>query len=310
MAVFTKVTVDDFAPWLRRHFALSLESEMIPISEGIENTNYKFFANDNPYVFTIFEIWQMPQVEYYVRLMQHLANHKTPVPMPVSAAAFWESKPGLVIPFIQGTWLKNPNAEECQKMGEVVAGLHLAVSDFEPLIENPRNAEWRRLANEKVRPMLSAEECDILDEEMTRDGSCLGLPLPAGACHCDLFRNNVLWLDNKVSAVIDFYFGGNDTLIFDLAVCACDWCFDGESFDHAKLKQFISGYTARRKLCDLEKEQLANAFCIAALRFWLSRLFDIHFPRRAEVIIPHNPEHFKKILLAARKLSLHNLLDG
>ena len=98
-----------------------------------------------------------------------------------------------------------------------------------------------------------------------------------------------------MSAIIDFYFGGNDILIFDLAVCACDWCFDADrkQFNPAKLKNLIAGYTARRRLCDLEKERLADAFLCGRFAFLaVGGFFDIRFPRRAEVIIPHNPDYF------------------
>ena len=296
---------------MRRHCGFSRPSELIPITEGIENSNYKFIADGKAYVFTIFEVWKMPQIEYYVQLMRHLAKNKMPVPVPVCPPALWEYKPGLVIPFIESAWLAIPSPQQCRLIGDIAARLHLAVADFEPFMNNPRNADWRWGAANKVRSTLSQNEYEILDEEMARDAEFSRLPLPATACHCDLFRNNVLWRQNAVSAIIDFYFGGNDILIFDLAVCACDWCFDADrkQFNPAKLKNLIAGYTARRRLCDLEKERLADAFCVAALRFWLSRLFDIRFPRRAEVIIPHNPDYFKAILLAARQLCPDDILS-
>ncbi len=222
-------------------------------------------------------------------------------------------KPCLLVPFVGGAdWIAKPGEAECEKMGAVIARLHLAVSHFHQQMPNPRGADWRRAAAEKVRPHLPPAQASLAEEELARDAVFSRAPLPAGACHCDLFRNNVLWRGGEIAAVIDFYFGGDDALIFDLAVAACDWCFDdgddgdgngvGGDFDSGKLNALLAGYLSRRRLCALERKMLADAFCVAALRFWLSRLYDLFFPRRARVLQPHDPAHFERALLAARGL--------
>ena len=182
----------------------------------------------------------------------------------------------------------------------MIARLHLASAKFAPQMPNPRGSDWRRAIFGKLRDNLPQQHLALAEEELKRDGMFCNMPLPFGACHCDLFRNNVLWNGNNIAAVIDFYFGGDDVLLFDLAVAACDWCFDGDGFDAIKLDALFDGYLHLRRFCPLERRMLADAFCVAALRFWLSRLYDIHFPRPARVLQAHDPKYFENILLAAR----------
>ena len=158
-------------------------------------------------------------------------------------------------------------------------------------------------AAREVESGLSESDSELLSSELGVDGRFSALPLPRADCHCDLFRNNVLWHEGKISAVIDFYFGGRDALIFDLAVCCCDWCFNGSAgdFDDAKLAALLAGYRAGRKLNSSEEAAFPDALRSAALRFWISRLHDLRYPRAAEALTPHNPEPFRGILLAARR---------
>ncbi len=317
MAVFTPVQMSEIAPWLKSRGVCA--RAISAIGEGIENTNYRICADDGgggdnqnggddggsrAFVFTLFELWDIAQVRYYAALMSHFAACGLPVPAPVFAPSLWnDDKPCLLVPFVEsGGWCENPNAGQCRKMGAMIARLHLASAGFDMPMANPRGAHWRRDIVEKLRPVLPGAQMNLASEELNRDGVFAAAPLPFGACHCDLFRNNVLWRDDDIVAVIDFYFGGGDALIFDLAVAACDWCFDGECFDKTKLDALFDGYLHLRRFSELERELLADAFCVAALRFWLSRLYDLHFPRRARVLHAHDPRYFENILLAARNM--------
>lgn len=312
MAVFTPVTVDEAAEWARRHFNIAGSAALSPIAEGIENTNYLFRAGENRYVLTIFEVWDAKMADYYAKLMRHLASVGAPAPAPLSPTddkgMCWGDKPALLVPFIEGEWRQNPAPEECERMGDASANLHMAAAHFMPQMPNPRNAAWRRETAHKVRPHLPSATWRVIERALVEDAEFDELPLPAGACHCDLFRNNVLWRDGEISGVIDFYFGGDDALIFDLAVCACDWCFyekeDGEGdFDNERTAALLRGYQRRRPFCDLESEQFGNALRTAALRFWISRLYDVYFPRRAEILKPHDPRRFENIYMRAREYS-------
>ena len=311
MAVFTHITPDAAAEWARLHFGVAAADALSPIAEGIENTNYLLSAGERRFVLTVFEIWDAEMTDYYASLMRHLAARGAPVPAPLcpqnAAGERWKDKPALLSPFVEGEWRRNPDAAECRKMGAVVAGLHLAAADFTQKMANPRNAEWRRQTVAQLNPKLPPDTRDILHSALAEDARFYDLPLPAGACHCDLFRNNVLWRDGEIAGVIDFYFGGDDALIFDLAVCICDWCFivgenaDGAHLDSARLRALMEGYESRRPLCDLERARFDDAMRSAALRFWISRLYDIHFPREAKFLAPHDPRQFENIYRRTRR---------
>lgn len=313
MAVFTHITPDEAADWARRHFGVAADS-LSPIAEGIENTNYLLGAGAARYVLTVFEVWNLKMARYYAALMRHFAASGAPVPSPLfpqtPAGEEWRGKPALLTPFVEGEWLPAPGAEECRKMGAVAAKLHVAEADFTPPpdsgMANPRGAVWRRETAQQLRPVLSAATWQTLHDALAADAVFAELPLPYAACHCDLFRNNVLWQNGEIAGVIDFYFGGEDALVFDLAVCACDWCFCEETgeFDRARLAALLEGYEELRPFCDLERAQFGAALQSAALRFWISRLYDVHFPRAAKILTPHDPRRFEKIFRAAQQTAV------
>jgi homoserine kinase type II len=293
--------------WARRHFDLSSVETLSPIAEGIENTNYFMETSNQRFVFTIFEVWDTTLVAYYSAFVRHLAAAGVPVPAPLTpsddAGLCWEDKPCLITPFVEGDWIANPSVADCHRMGVVVAKLHAAAAGFGPSVTNPRGADWRRKIAPLVRDKLSSDKQALLDEALACDARFSQLPLPSGACHCDLFRNNVLWRSGAIVGVIDFYFGGCDSLIFDLAVCICDWCANPKTgvFDEEKFSALLAGYEENRVLCALEKVSFNEALALAALRFWMSRLYDWHFPRHAQCLTPHDPEHFERVLLQAQR---------
>lgn len=328
VAVFTPVALPAFRRWLQTRACAPLVGEaraISPIREGIENSNFLVAAAGGRFVFTIFELLDSEMASYYADLIAHLAADGAPAPrsLPLARRAdavaptaddpldppgpSWRGKPAALVEFVEGEWLRDPDPAACAQMGETVAALHLAARGFSRRMRNPRGAPWRKQAAARVRESLPADERKIVDEELRNDSELrrIGDALPWGASHCDLFRNNVLWRDGQIAGVIDFYFGGDDWLIFDLAVCACDWAFvgDGESarFDEEKLRALFAGYRRRRALSPLEIDLLPRVFRVAAFRFWLSRLCDFHFPRPARELIAHDPRLFLRILRRARE---------
>ena len=305
MAVFTEVSAPALVRWLEKHTSLSLATGPEPVSEGIENTNYTFVAADGRrYMFTILEVWDRPRAEYCASLAAHL--HRGGQPVPAQAALRdgricpeFAGKPALVVEFVEGVQKRAPQAADCEKIAAVIAGLHRAAADFAGGLPNARGRQWRQQAAARISASLDEDGRSLLTRARQADQICAAADLPECSCHCDLFRNNVLWNGDRIAAIIDFYFAGRDRLLFDLAVAAVDWCFDDQGLlDREKLAAFAGGYTGGRQLTAAEREKAADMFAVASLRFWLSRLDDRFNPRAAAVLVEHNPDAFRLRLAA------------
>lgn len=306
MAVFTEATRESLAPWLEETYGLELSGGPDPITEGIENTNYSFSsARGRKYVFTVFEVWDREMAGYCLSLAAHLsaAGHPVPRAMPASdgsgLCAAFSGKPAAVVEFVEGAAKRNPSPGDCGTVAGHLAGMHLSVGDFAPRAANKRGFEWRKGVVPKVRGTLSGEDAELLDAAAAVDAELAGEDLPEGACHCDLFRNNVLWAGDSVAGIIDFYFAGHDRLSFDLAVAAVDWTMDdlGE-LNRESLASLLRGYLGRRPMEEAERRRFPDMMAVAALRFWLSRTDDHVNPRESLELVEHDPSAFRHRLAA------------
>ncbi len=303
MAVYTEVDRQNLGKWLEGNYRLPSLAGMTPITEGIENSNYLLTLDDGArLVFTVFEVWNHAAVTNYALLCLHLASSGLPVPFPLPCSAGGSvseisGKPALLVPFAEGAWAQSPTADQCRIMGGLVAQLHNAAGSFAPQWDNPRGVKWWPTALCELKAKMPEDAYRSIETEALQLANNYPSALPGGICHCDLFRNNVLWTsDRTVSAVIDFYFGGGDLFIFDLAVCANDWCVDAEGrHDIERMAALFSGYRSVRNLKPEEIGAINTVFRCAAMRFWLSRLHDIHYPRDAILLTPHNPVRFERI---------------
>ena len=310
MAVFTEVSAPALAQWLEKNTDLRLAAGPEPVTEGIENTNYTFVAdNGRKHMFTVLEVWDRQRAEYCARLASHLhrAGQPAPAQTPVKGDCTcpeFAGKPALVVEFVEGTQKRNPAQSDCAKIAAALAGLHQAAADFSGDLPNPRGHQWRLQAANRILPSLDAKDRLLLERALEADRACDAANLPECSCHCDLFRNNVLWKGNNIAAIIDFYFAGHDRLLFDLAVAAADWCFDEQGLlDQEKLSAFAVGYNGVRQLTVAEKAQVADMFAAASLRFWLSRLDDRKSPRTATILVEHNPDVFRNRLATCLEVS-------
>ena len=308
MAVFTEVSAPALAQWLEEHTSLRLAAGPEPVSEGIENTNYTFVADSGRrHMFTVLEVWDRPRAEYCIRLAAHLHRAGQPVPgqVPVkggSPCPEFAGKPALAVEFVEGSQKRDPDRDACAQAAAALAGLHLAAAGFAGDLQNARGRQWRRQAADRICDSLDAQGRQLLEQALAADRACAEADLPESSCHCDLFRNNVLWKDGRIAAIIDFYFAGRDRMLFDLAVAAVDWCFDDQGLlDRDKLSAFVGGYASVRQPTAAEKERAADMFAVAALRFWLSRLDDRQNPRTAAVLVEHNPDAFRHRLASCLK---------
>jgi homoserine kinase type II len=304
MSVYTHVSETQLAEWLRGYSVGSLAA-LEPVAAGIENTNYFVTTTQGRYVLTLFERLPAAELPFYLGLMAHLARHGIPCPAPMADLSdqylsSLNGKPAALVTRLSGSSVERPGPAECGELGALLARMHLAGRSYSAYLDNPRGPKWWRAAARAVRPFLDAEAQALLDEEL-RFQSLYRFPdLPRGPVHADLFRDNALFKDGRISGVIDFYFAGVDCLLFDLAVCANDWCLiDAErdrGLDPARVQALLAAYAALRPFTALERGAWPVMLRAAALRFWLSRLHDFHLPRAGVLVHAHDPGQFRDIL--------------
>lgn len=301
MAVFTRVLRDELAVWLKDYSVGSL-IDFRGIESGIENTNYFVTTSEGEFVLTIFEVLKARELPFYLNFMAHLANHGIPCPRPIANLqnqylGELKNKPASLVSRLEGTSVLKPNVVHCAKVGKLLANMHLAGKSYPQTMSNPRGPAWRKQAAAKVWEYLSGEESELLQSELAFQESLDLSVLPQGVVHADLFRDNVLFRGSDVGGVIDFYFAGADSWLFDVAVTVNDWCMasPGE-LDLERLSTMLDAYSKLCPLTDAEKRLWPGMLRAAALRFWLSRLYDFYLPRAGELIKPHDPRHFEKIL--------------
>jgi homoserine kinase type II len=310
MAVYTEVGFAE-ADALCQHLGLGALSDLQGIRSGIENTNYYATTARGQWVLTLFERLPAEQLPYYLHLMQHLAARGIPVPSPQPDAQGHllhevAGKPASIVTRLPGGHRPAPGPAHCEQVGAMLARMHVAGADFKMQQPHFRGLDWWVATAPAVTPHLSAEQATLLRDELAYQqhlgASAAGQALPHGPIHADLFRDNVMFDDtagpDTLCGFFDFYFAGTDSLLFDLAVCVNDWCCDDRSgaLDEARATAFVSAYNKARPLTGGEQRALPALLRAAALRFWISRLWDWHLPRNAALLRPKDPDHFERVL--------------
>ena len=302
MAVFTSVTEAELSAWLG-DFSLGQLLEMRGIASGIENTNYFVTTSNGRFVLTLFEKLTAVELPFYLNLMSHLARHGIPCPSPVanrhnSFLGELNGKPACIVSRLSGKSLQQPDIEHCSAVGAMLGQMHIAGQSFAENMPNPRAAAWRARTAEQVRRFLSPQDAALLHGEIAFHAQHKLETLPHGVIHADLFRDNVLLDEHRIGGLIDFYFACNDSLLYDVAITVNDWCMGAHgALDATRTRSFLRAYHAVRTLQQEERDAWPIALRAAALRFWLSRLFDFHLPRDGELIHAHDPDQFKRILM-------------
>ena len=309
MSVYTPVTEPELRDWLRGYSVGALVA-CEPVAAGIENTNYFVTTTQGRFVLTLFERLPAAELPFYLELMAHLARHGIPCPAPIADLSdrFLQSlagKPAALVTRLPGKSLDAPSPAHCAELGALLGRMHLAGRSYAAYLENPRGPRWWRFAAAQVAPFIDAGKQNLLEEEMAFQAAHRFPDLPRGAVHADLFRDNALFEDGRISGVIDFYFAGIDCLLYDLAVCANDWCLGAElDLDAGRVVALLSAYEAVRPFTAQERDGWPVMLRAAALRFWLSRLVDYHLPRPGMLVHAHDPEHFRRILESRRAASV------
>ena len=301
MAVFTRVTEADITAWLN-NYSLGTLLELQGIPAGIENTNYFVTTSNGRFVLTLFEKLTSDELPFYLNFMAHLARHGIPCPSPVANKdnfflSTLNCKPACIVSRLPGKSITQPGDIHCASVGAMLGQMHSASLSFGDVMLNPRGATWRSIASQQVNSFLTPQDSSLLNNEVLYHKQHPLNGLPSGVVHADLFRDNVLMDGDRVGGLIDFYFACNDCLLYDVAITVNDWCMTREGIlDEARTRTFLKAYHAVRPFTDQEAANWSTALRVAALRFWISRLFDLHLPRDGEMVNAHNPEQFKIIL--------------
>ncbi len=315
MAVFTPVTLEQ-AQTLLDHLKLGPVLELKGIQGGIENTNYFLTSQSGEFVLTLFERLSKEELPFYLQLMRHLAVRAVPVPNPQAderETLLFEvaGKPAALVNRLEGSSQLEPAPLHCQTVGDMLARMHLAGLDFEHQQPNLRGLPWWNETAPLVLPFLSPDLVRLLQQEVAFQNDLSQTPaylsLPRGPIHADLFRDNVMFQGERLTGFFDFYFAGVDTWLFDLCVCLNDWCTEQHNghFDRSRLVAFLTAYQRVRPLSASERQLLNPMLRAAALRFWISRLWDFHLPRQANLLQAHDPAHFERVLCERISSPLH-----
>ncbi|HEY0877409.1 MAG TPA: homoserine kinase [Zeimonas sp.] len=313
MAVFTFVPRDALARWLARYDVGSLV-EYEGIASGIENSNFFVTTTAGRYVLTLFERLSGDELPFHLGLMHHLAARGIPCPDPIAdrkgaVLGTLAGKPAALCTRLDGQPEMQPTAGHCARVGETIACMHLAAADYDGRLPNPRGLAWWQTVAPRLAPHLEPAQAAMLADEIEHQrafsASAAFASLPACAVHADLFRDNVFFASTapspRLAGIIDFWFAGVDTWMFDLAVAANDWCVEEDAtFDAGRLDALLDAYRRVRPPLPAERDAWPTMLRAAALRFWLSRLFDLHCPRPAEIVVPKDPARFERILRLRR----------
>ena len=283
MAVYTEVSDDDLAEFIASYNLGALLSYK-GIAEGVENTNYLVHTGKGPYFLTLYEKRVAPaDLPFFLGLMEHLAQAGITCPTPVrdgSGRMLRElaGRPAALVTFLEGVWIRRPQARHCWAVGQAMARLHLAGQSFKLTRANALGlAGWRplyasfRSRAEEVAPGLSA----IIEQELDHLEANWPADLPRGIIHADLFPDNVFFLGDALSGLIDFYFACNDAFAYDIAATLNAWCFETDhAFNVTKGQALLKGYQSARALTESERQALPLLARGAALRFLLTRAYD------------------------------------
>jgi homoserine kinase type II len=308
MAVYTDVAADELADFLSQYDIGELLSYK-GIAEGVENSNFLMHTTKGAYILTLYEKRvAVDDLPYFLSLMAHLAERGVACPQPArnrkgEVYATLAGRPAAIINFLEGMWPRRPNATHCAGVGQALAKMHLAGADFPLSRKNPLSvAGWRPLfAPAAARAdSVQAGLSNFIARELDHLEASWPVGLPVGVIHADLFPDNVFFLGDKVSGLIDFPFSCNDILAYDVAICMNAWCFETDhSFNVTKARALLSAYGRERKLSDAEEGALPLLARGAALRFLLTRLVDFLNVPAGALVKPKDPLEY------ARKLRFH-----
>jgi homoserine kinase type II len=305
VAVYTEFSDEELAGSMKG-YDLGAVLSLKGIAEGVENSNYLLATEKGQFILTLYEKRVDPaDLPFFLGLMEHLASRGITCPLPVhdrsgKALNRLAGRPAAIVTFLQGMWVRRPRADHCAAVGAALARLHIAGEGFALKRVNALSvAGWRPLfemcggrASDVQRGMGEEilSELDLLERIWPKD-------LKAGVIHADLFPDNVFFLNDRLSGLIDFYFACNDLLAYDVGVCINAWCFEPDgALNVTKARALLSSYMAVRPLAPEEIAALPTLARGAALRFLLTRLYDWLTVPKGALVVPKDPlEYYRKL---------------
>lgn len=314
MAVYTDITEIDLKQFLSQYDVGELTSYK-GIAEGVENTNFLLHTTKDPLILTLYEKRvEKSDLPFFLGLMQHLADRglTCPLPLPRNDGALLgelSGRPAALISFLEGMWLRKPEAKHCREVGAALAKMHIAGEGFDIKRPNALSLEgwvslWQKSADraDEVETGLQDEiagELDFLSANWPKN-------LPAGVIHADLFQDNVFFLGDTLSGLIDFYFACNDMLAYDVSICLNAWCFEKDgAYNVTKGKALLEGYQSVRPLSADELAALPILARGSALRFFLTRLYDWLTTPEGALVVKKDPiEYLRKLRFHAKVASV------
>ncbi|RCL03920.1 MAG: homoserine kinase type II [Candidatus Tokpelaia sp. JSC189] len=305
MAVYTDISEYELSDFLTSYNIGSLLS-CKGIAEGVENSNFLLHTQKDAYILTLYEKRvNEKDLPFFFGLMHHLAGKGIACPQPIAAkdgalVSHLAGRPAAVITFLEGMWIRKPNVAHCRSVGAVLARVHLAGEDFSMKHENSLSLSgWRTLWNAcRTRANAFATDLSVeIDRELDNLEDLWPVDLPVGIIHADLFPDNVFFLGDRLSGLIDFYFACNDLLAYDIAVCLNAWCFEKDgSFNLTKGSAMLSAYCRERPLTESELAFLPLLARGAAIRFFLTRLYDWFYSPENGLVVKKDPlEYLRKL---------------
>jgi homoserine kinase type II len=305
VSVFTPIT----RPQLDQFFSAYSLGEVIGfegITDGIDNTNYWVTTTQGSFVLTLFESLTARELPHFLNLLAHLGKNSLSYPRPQSdrqgsLLREFNGKPAAVFNRLSGAAVASPSVLHCQEMGLQLASLHRCTQGYVFPMQSGNDLIWCKKVLNNIDAHLSAADRALIDDELAFQAANSTVDLPRGVIHADLFRDNVLFADERLSGLLDFYSACTDILLLDVAITANDWCCEGGTVNNEKVTALLAAYESLRPLEPLEKQHWPALLRAAALRFWLSRLEHRYYPRAGEITQQKDPQVFRNILLQHRQ---------
>jgi homoserine kinase type II len=306
MAVYTDVAADELAEFLG-HYDIGELLSYKGIAEGVENSNFLLHTTAGYFILTLYEKRVVKgDLPFFLGLMTHLASHGINCPQPLKnkrgeALSALAGRPAAIINFLEGVWPRKPNAVHCAGVGQALAKMHLAGRDFAMSRANALSVSgWRPLFEQAAARADQVQHGlrGFIEAELAYlESGVWPVDLPQGVIHADLFPDNVFFIGERLSGIIDFTFACNDTLAYDVAICLNAWCFESDcSFNVTKARAFLNAYGRERELSDAEQHALPLLARGAALRFLLTRLVDFLDVPPGALVRPKDPLEYARKL--------------